>query len=108
MRTFLRLVDEQKSCVIWVHLFLAITLRKSDLIYDLGSGLRRNDGNSMSYRENKFTLDQSLFTVEVKTFRQFCELLDAPVKYNPGLARLMTFTPPWSRAADIEGAGETK
>jgi uncharacterized protein (DUF1778 family) len=52
--------------------------------------------------------DQVLFTVDAETFRQFCELLDAPAKDNPGLARLMTLTPPWSKAADIEGAGETK
>lgn len=51
--------------------------------------------------------DQVLFTVDAETFRQFCELLDAPAKDNPGMARLMTLTPPWSKTADIEGAGET-
>jgi uncharacterized protein (DUF1778 family) len=59
-------------------------------------------------QQTKEPQDQLLFTVDAETFRQFCELLDAPVKYNPGLARLMTLTPPWSRAADIEGAGEIK
>lgn len=32
--------------------------------------------------------DQVLFTVDAETFRQFYELLDAPAKDNPGLARL--------------------
>ncbi len=59
-------------------------------------------------QQTKEPQDQLLFTVDTETFRQFCELLDAPVKYNPGLPRLMTLTPPWSRAAYIEGAGETK
>ena len=52
--------------------------------------------------------DQVLFTVDAKTFRQFCELLDAPAKDNPGLARLMALTLPWSKAAGIEGADEAK
>ena len=59
-------------------------------------------------QQTKEPQDQLLFTVDAETFRQFCELLDAPIKYNPGLARPMTLTPPWSRAADIEGADETK
>jgi hypothetical protein len=52
--------------------------------------------------------DQVLFTVDAETFRQFCELLDAPAKDRPGLARLMTLTPPWSKTADIEGGVEAK
>lgn len=31
--------------------------------------------------------DQVLFSVDAETFRQFCELLDAPAKDNPALAR---------------------
>ena len=52
--------------------------------------------------------DQVLFTVDAETFRQFCELLDATVKDNPGLSRLMLLTPLWSKEADIAGVGETK
>jgi len=52
--------------------------------------------------------DQVLFGVDAETFRQFCELLDAPAKDNPGLARLMALTPTWSRTAGIEGADEAK
>jgi len=29
MRPFLRLVDEQKSCAIWMYIFLAITLKQA-------------------------------------------------------------------------------
>lgn len=58
-------------------------------------------------QQTKEPQDQVLFTVDAETFRQFCELLDAPSKDNPGLARLMKLTPPWSKAADIKGAGET-
>jgi uncharacterized protein (DUF1778 family) len=53
-------------------------------------------------QQTKEPLDQLLFTVDAEAVLQFCELLDAPVKYNPGLARLMTLTPPWSKAADIK------
>lgn len=62
----------------------------------------------MNSQQTKESQDQVLFTVDAETFRQFCELLDAPSKDNPGLARLMTVTPPWSKTADIEGTGETK
>lgn len=47
--------------------------------------------------------DQTRFTVNADTFRQFCELLDAPAKDNPGLARLMALTPVWREATGSEG-----
>lgn len=59
-------------------------------------------------QQTKESQDQVPHTVDAETFRQFFELLDAPAKYNPGLARLMTLTPPWSKAADIEGADKTR
>jgi uncharacterized protein (DUF1778 family) len=59
-------------------------------------------------QQTKEPQDQILFTVDAETFWQFCELLDAQDKDNPGLARLMTLTPPWSKSVGIEGAGETK
>jgi len=54
------------------------------------------------------SLDQILFAVDAENFQRFCELLDAPPKDNPGLARLMALTPPWSKTAGIEGADEAK
>lgn len=52
--------------------------------------------------------DQARFTVDAETFRQFCELLDAPAKDNPGLARLMALTPVWLETAGIEGKDGAK
>lgn len=52
--------------------------------------------------------DQTLFSVDAVIFRQFCELLDAPDKSNPGLKRLMALTPPWSATTGIEDANEAK
>jgi uncharacterized protein (DUF1778 family) len=52
--------------------------------------------------------DQVRFTVDAEAFRQFCELLDAPAKDNPGLARLMALTPVWLEAAGIEGKDGAK
>jgi hypothetical protein len=52
--------------------------------------------------------DQVRFTVDAETFRQFCELLDAPAKDNPGLARLMAMTPVWLETAGMEGKGRAK
>ncbi|MBS0507761.1 MAG: hypothetical protein JSR53_10305 [Proteobacteria bacterium] len=51
---------------------------------------------------------QVLLTVDAEALRQFCELLDAPIKHNEGLARLMALTPPWSKKAGIEGVDEAK
>jgi len=47
--------------------------------------------------------DQVHFTVNAETFAWFCELLDAPPKDNPGLARLMAMTPSWKTPPETEG-----
>ncbi len=41
-------------------------------------------------------LDQVFFSLDVRKFRQFTKLLDAPPASNPGLERLMAVAPPWS------------
>lgn len=50
--------------------------------------------------------DQTTFYVDADTFRQFCELLDAPPKENPGLARLMALTPVWAKTPVIDAPDE--
>lgn len=62
----------------------------------------------MNSQQPKEPQDQVRFTVDTETFRKFCEMLDAPAKDNPGLARLMALTPTWSEKTDIDGASETK
>lgn len=52
--------------------------------------------------------DQALFTVDAETFQQFCALLDAPARDNPGLVRLMALTPVWREGAGIEGTDRGK
>ena len=62
----------------------------------------------MNSQQPKKPQDQVRFTVDAETFWKFCEMLDAPVKDNPGLERLMALTPTWSKKADIDGASEIK
>jgi uncharacterized protein (DUF1778 family) len=40
-------------------------------------------------------LDQVFFALNAQQFRQFNALLDAPLKRNPGLERLMAVKAPW-------------
>jgi len=40
-------------------------------------------------------LDQVLFNLDAKRFLNFCKLLDAPPKANPGLKRLLATVSPW-------------
>ena len=40
-------------------------------------------------------LDQVFFNVDSKQFKQFTQMLDAPVAPNFGLARLMAVPSPW-------------
>lgn len=44
-------------------------------------------------------LDQVLFNLDDEKFRQFTELLDAPVHPNPGLKRLLAVKAPWKAGA---------
>ena len=41
-------------------------------------------------------LDQTFFALDSEKYKQFTELLDAPVSENIGLARLMNVVEPWS------------
>lgn len=49
-------------------------------------------------RAQSVILDQTLFELDTKKFRQFVEMLDAPTATNPGLERLLALTPPWDVA----------
>ncbi|MDD4912064.1 MAG: DUF1778 domain-containing protein [Sideroxydans sp.] len=40
-------------------------------------------------------LDQVFFTLKAQDFQHFSELLDAPVKHNPSLERLLATKAPW-------------
>lgn len=40
-------------------------------------------------------LDQVFFTLSAQDFQRFSEMLDAPVKPNPGLERLLATKAPW-------------
>ncbi len=40
-------------------------------------------------------LDQRLFQLDAKTYRAFAKALNAPVKDNPELRRLLTASAPW-------------
>ena len=44
-------------------------------------------------------LDQVVFRLNQKGFREFNRLLDAPQLLNPGLKRLMNIRAPWERSA---------
>ena len=43
-------------------------------------------------------LDRVLFSLDDTKFREFTELLDAPVQPNPGLERLLAVKAPWATA----------
>jgi uncharacterized protein (DUF1778 family) len=42
-------------------------------------------------------LDRTVFALDAKSFERFVELLDAPVKTNKALNRLLTKRAPWER-----------
>jgi uncharacterized protein (DUF1778 family) len=42
-------------------------------------------------------IDQVFFSLDTDKFKQFTKLLDAPLKHNPGLERLMAVKAPWSK-----------
>ncbi len=44
-------------------------------------------------------LDQVFFALDADKFRQFTQLLDAPLARNPGLERLMEVKAPWKSKA---------
>ena len=42
-------------------------------------------------------LDRIFFALDKKSYQHFTRLLDAPVKANPGLKRLLATSAPWER-----------
>ena len=47
-------------------------------------------------RAQAVVLDQVFFSLDANKYRQFVDLLDAPVQANPGLERLLAVKAPWS------------
>jgi uncharacterized protein (DUF1778 family) len=82
----------------------AINLRalpeQRDLIDHAANLLGKNRSDFMleaaCERAQAVVLDQVFFGLDADKFRQFTELLDAPVEPNPGLERLMAVKAPWS------------
>jgi uncharacterized protein (DUF1778 family) len=81
----------------------AINLRalpeQRDLIDHAASLLGKNRSDFMletaCERAQAVVLDQVLFQLDERKFRQFAAMLDAPPSANPGLKRLMNVKPPW-------------
>lgn len=48
-------------------------------------------------RAQAVLLDRVFFNLDAKAFKQFNDLLDAPVKPNAGLKRLLAVKPPWKQ-----------
>lgn len=48
-------------------------------------------------RAQAVLLDRVFFNLDAKAFKQFNDLLDAPVKPNAGLKRLFSVKPPWKQ-----------
>ena len=86
----------------------AINLRakpeQRDLIDQAANLLGRNRSDFMleaaCERARAVVLDQVFFSLNTDRFQQFNALLDAPVKPNTGLQRLMAVRAPW--AAKVE------
>lgn len=70
-----------------------------DLIDQAASVLGKNRSDFMleaaCERARSVLLDQVYFQLEAEQFQKFLALIDTPPKPNPGLARLMSVTPPW-------------
>jgi uncharacterized protein (DUF1778 family) len=47
-------------------------------------------------------LDQVFFNLDADRFKQFTDLLDAPLVPNPGMERLMAVKAPWAASPDGE------
>ena len=85
----------------------AINLRakpeQRDLIDQAATLLGRNRSDFMleaaCERARAVVLDQVFFSLDTDRFQQFNALLDAPVKPNTGLQRLMAVRAPWAAKA---------
>lgn len=86
----------------------AINLRakpeQRDLIDQAANLLGRNRSDFMleaaCERARAVVLDQVFFSLDTDRFQQFKALLDAPVKPNTGLQRLMALRAPWAANAE--------
>lgn len=82
----------------------AINLRalpeQRDLIDQAATLLGKNRSDFMleaaCERAQAVVLDQVFFSLDAEKFKQFAAMLDAPIRTNPGLERLMAVTAPWS------------
>lgn len=82
----------------------AINLRampeQRDLIDHAAALLGKNRSDFMlevaCEQARSIVLDQTFFALDSEKYKQFTELLDAPVSENIGLARLMNVVEPWS------------
>lgn len=82
----------------------AINLRampeQRDLIDHAAALLGKNRSDFMlevaCEQARSIVLDQTFFALDSEKYKQFTELLDAPVSENVGLARLMNVVEPWS------------
>ena len=83
----------------------AINLRalpeQRDLIDQAASLLGKNRSDFMleaaCERAQAVLLDQVFFSLDADKFQQFAALLDAPLKSNQGLERLMAVKAPWDK-----------
>lgn len=83
----------------------AINLRalpeQRDLIDHAASLLGKNRSDFMleaaCERAQAVVLDQVHFNLDADKFQQFLDLLDAPLKPNPGLERLFALRAPWDK-----------
>lgn len=83
----------------------AINLRalpsQRDLIDRAAKALGKNRSDFMleaaCERAQAVLLDRVFFNLDAKAFKQFNDLLDAPVKPNAGLKRLLAVKPPWKQ-----------
>ena len=48
-------------------------------------------------RAGQVLLDRTFFALDVRGYRRFVKLLDAPVRPNKALARLLSSRAPWER-----------
>jgi uncharacterized protein (DUF1778 family) len=84
----------------------AINLRalhsQRDLIDQAAALLGKNRSDFMldaaCERAQAVLLDQVFFKLDADQYRQFMDLIDAPLSPNAGFDRLMAVTPPWGQS----------
>jgi uncharacterized protein (DUF1778 family) len=79
----LRAMPEQRDLI--DHAAALLGKNRSDFMLDVACEQARS-----------IVIDQTFFCLDSEKYKQFSELLDAPVSENIGLARLMNVVEPWS------------